>query len=78
LLDPDHRSFTPALGYSGPPTALGATEPPWQIPNDEDYDHGDYLPSSSPADPFPNPAAKWNKPADFMRRAFLREPQQWP
>ena len=78
ILDPDHTAFTPALGYCGPPAAMGATKPPWQIPDGCDYDHGDYLPPSDPQGKFPDPGARWNRTADFMRRAFLSQAQSWP
>ena len=46
LLHDDHTPFRPALGYNGP--ALPASAQilaPWQIPDSEDYGHGNYMPS---------------------------------
>lgn len=77
ILGFDHRLFTPALGYAGPPNAIGATVPPWQIPDADGYNHGDYLPPSAPGAP-PNPNARWTKPASFMRRTFMGSAQTWP
>lgn len=81
LLQPSAYPFSSALGYAGPAGALGPELAPWQIPVSGaagDYDHGSYLPSYDPADPFPDPPAKWNRPAAFVRRAVLRQPQIWP
>ena len=70
-LHDDHSPFTAALGSSGPampaPAQLLA---PWQIDDQEDYGHGDYLPSDGDE--------KWKKVADFMRLTFLRLPPTWP
>jgi len=77
ILHFDHRLFTPALGYAGPPNALGATVPPWQIPDTDGYDHGNYLPPTEPGAP-PDPNAKWIKPVGFMRRSFMGGTQTWP
>lgn len=75
LLDTDHTPFQIALGSEGPPTPAPAqVRPPWQISDTEqaegDYDHGDYLPPKTPG--------KWPRVADFMKRAFLGQPQIWP
>jgi hypothetical protein len=77
LLHFDHKPFESALGYSGPPASIGATVPPWQIPNDSNYSHGDYLPPSDPAAAFPA-GGKWVQAAGFMSRAFTATPQTWP
>jgi pimeloyl-ACP methyl ester carboxylesterase len=67
------------LGYNGPPRPVGATVPPWQIPDAADYGHGDYLPPSTPAiDPERQQKAKWMQPAGFMRRTLRGERQTWP
>jgi hypothetical protein len=59
ILHDDHIRSESALGYDGPPQEVGATVRPWrQIPDEADYDHHDYLPSSNPAtneDPEGNP-----------------------
>jgi pimeloyl-ACP methyl ester carboxylesterase len=78
LLNFDHKPFDSALGYSGPPSPIGATVPPWQIADGDNYDHGDYLPPSDPAVAFPNAKAKWVRTAGFMSRAFAGMPQTWP
>jgi esterase/lipase superfamily enzyme len=82
LLHFDHKPLEVALGYSGPAQAVGATVPPWQIPNDAGFDHtgyshGDYLPPSDAAAALP-PDAKWRSSVAFMKRAFNGEPQTWP
>jgi hypothetical protein len=71
LLHDDHTPFRPALGYNGP--ALPASAQilaPWQIPDSEDYGHGNYIPSDGDD--------RWKKVADFMRMTFLRLPSPWP
>jgi hypothetical protein len=79
LLHDDHTPFQAALGYGGPPTqSPQPVRPPWQIPDQCDYGHHDYLPPSQ-AIPLPPPAAaRWPRAADFMKRAFLEQPQIWP
>ena len=47
LLNLHQSPFRTALGRKGPPEPIGATAPPWQIPDADDYDHGDYLPPSA-------------------------------
>jgi len=76
LLHADHQPFTPALGYDGPSRAVGATIPPWQIPDDENYNHSDYFPSGDTNGP--DPTGRWVRPVAFMRRAFLNTQQTWP
>lgn len=72
----DNDVFRAALGYDGPLAAIGATQPPWQINDDADYGHGDYLPPSDPT--APAPGGKWNSPAEFMRRTYRGQPPTWP
>lgn len=68
-----------ALGYEGPPQAIGTTVPPWQIPDNAGYDHADYLPPSNvDLTAKQKQSRKWEKPAAFMRRAFRGERQIWP
>jgi hypothetical protein len=67
------------LGYDGPPAPVGATVPPWQIPEQPKYGHGDYLPPSDQAisgRDRTNPL--WLEPAGFMRRTLRGERQTWP
>jgi hypothetical protein len=78
FLHPDHVPLAAALGLAGPPHAIGATAPPWQISDGDDYDHGDYLPPSNPATPYPDAGGKWARPVGFMQRAFNGERQTWP
>lgn len=79
LFSRDRTSPQIALGYEGPPGAIGATVPPWQIPDGADYDHGDYLPPSDvQLSAKQKQDRKWEKPAAFMRRAFRGERQDWP
>lgn len=80
LLRDGRISAERALGYDGPPAVPPPpVAPPWQIPDQSDYGHGNYLPPSDrlqsnvEAD-----ADKWSKPADFMARAFRGLPQTWP
>lgn len=78
LLHDDHRAFQQALGYAGPPSPPPSGVSPWQIPDGDDYGHGDYLPPSGPTAPATGPKAKWSKSADFIARAFRGGPQNWP
>jgi pimeloyl-ACP methyl ester carboxylesterase len=78
LLHADHKPFEAALGYVGPPAAIGATVPPWLIPGNLGYNHGDYLPPSDPKAAFPVFGAKWIASAEFMKRSFSGLPQTWP
>jgi hypothetical protein len=78
LLHDDHTPFQPALGYNGPRPA-GPAVAPWQIPDQDGYDHGDYLPPSSAAGTdTPLHRAKWQRAAGFVVRAFRGERQTWP
>jgi len=78
LLHFDHKPFRSAMGYRGPEQAVGNTVPPWQISDRDNYDHGDYLPSSDRTQAFPVPAGKWKNTAGYMKRTFLGSPQFWP
>jgi len=78
ILDLDHKPFERALGRRGPEQPYGPAIVPSQIPDSADYGHGDYLPSSDPAAPFPDANAKWSASTAFMGRAFRRQPQSWP
>jgi hypothetical protein len=71
LLHDDHTPFQAALGYDGP--ALPAPPDvlwPWQIPDLPPYTHGDYLPSDG--------TTLWQRPANFLKAAFLGRPRPWP
>jgi hypothetical protein len=71
LLHDDHTPFQLALGLNGPPTpAPPEVRPPWQIRDQDDYGHSDYLP--------PNDPTRWPRAADFMKRAFFGQSQTWP
>ncbi len=80
LLEGDHTPFQAALGRFGPRAPVpGNVAAPWQIPDAEGYDHGNYLPPTAPPRPgAPPPGPPWQRPADFIRRAFLGRPQTWP
>ena len=78
VLDLSANPWSDALGYAGPPKAIGKTTRPWQIGDDEEYTHGDYLPPSTVLAGFPNLDGKWNKTAQFIRRSFYAQPQPWP
>lgn len=78
LLHADHTPFQTALGYNGP-QPVGSVLAPWQIPDKAGYDHGDYLPPSTPTvTQAQKRGAKWPQAADFMARAFRGERQSWP
>jgi hypothetical protein len=78
LLHADHNPFQPALGLDGPPTP---TSPPivapWQIADDEDFGHLNYLPPT-PTSLLPLNRTQWREAADFMKRDFFRQTQTWP
>lgn len=78
LLDPTGNPLSSALGFRGPPRAIGNMVEPWQIGWNFDYDHGDYLPPSEPDKTLPDTEPTWLKPADFITRAFNLERQTWP
>ncbi|MND29609.1 hypothetical protein D3C80_201210 [compost metagenome] len=78
VLDPTSNPLSAALGFSGPPRAIGNTVKPWQIDNRLDYEHGEYLPPSGAEPPFPDQKGTWMEPANFVRRAFNLERQTWP
>jgi hypothetical protein len=79
LLHDDHSLFQAALGYGGPPAP--PPQPvryPWQIPDQDGYGHGDYLPPGVPVALPPPQNARWPRAADFVKRTFLSQPQTWP
>ncbi|MGO9060079.1 MAG: hypothetical protein ACLQU2_22265 [Candidatus Binataceae bacterium] len=80
LFNDDHTPFQLALGYDGPPTpSHPPISPPWQIPDSENYGHGDYFPPGDAAQVNPQLAgAKWLLPARFMAQAYRGQPQMWP
>jgi pimeloyl-ACP methyl ester carboxylesterase len=80
LIDRTAWPLSAALGYAGPPKALGKTRPPWIIGDKEDYDHGDYLPSGDKDQAFPGDEdqATWKNPADYVRRVLAGRSQIWP
>ena len=80
VLHEDHALFEPALGREGPPPpAPPPVVPPWQIPDSEGFDHGDYLPPSDHVqDPATASRQRWWRAAGFMGRAFHAQPQTWP
>jgi hypothetical protein len=79
LLHDDHTPFRAALGDDGPsaPTPDEVTTP-WQIPDQQCYGHGDYLPSANATPPTSGEPPKWTRVSDFVRNAFLNLPQTWP
>jgi hypothetical protein len=80
LLHDDHTPFQAALGSAGPrlPTPQPPLCYPWQIPDARDYGHGDYLPPHPSSGLSPPPGARWPLVADFMKRTFLGQQQNWP
>ena len=78
LLHDDHTPFQPALGYAGPPApAPLPVAPPWQIPPEQAYGHGDYFPPGDPPGE-PETEAKWWRSAGFLARALQARRQDWP
>ena len=79
LLHDDHTPFEKALGSEGPPLpAPVQVRAPWQISDRDNYGHSSYLPPSTPITLPAPPASKWLRAADFMKHAFLGQPQTWP
>jgi hypothetical protein len=78
VLHADHQLFETALGYAGPPApAASPVLSPWQIPDSDGYDHGDYLPPSSGPLPDPNPEPKWQRTVDFAWRTWRGQRPTW-
>jgi len=77
-IDPTANPLSSALGYAGPPSPVGGTVPPWQIPTALGYDHGDYFPHSDAASPYPVQNDPTDLPIAFMRRCFRKEAHSWP
>lgn len=78
LLHGDHKFFTPALGYGGPPTAVGSTVPPWQIHDKYNYNHSDYMPPSDSNAPFSVLKGPWVPTKDYIKNTFLGLTKAWP
>ncbi|MFI5020253.1 MAG: alpha/beta hydrolase [Alphaproteobacteria bacterium] len=79
VLHDDHTPFQAALGADGPPPpVMPPIRAPWQIDDRLDYGHHNYLPPPEANAVPPPPGAKWPQAADFMKRAFLGQPQSWP
>jgi hypothetical protein len=77
ILDPDHPPFEPALGRGGPTAPWGSSVRPYEIPDADGYDHGDYFPPGAGAPPG-SPPAKWTEAARFMAAAFRGGSPPWP
>jgi esterase/lipase superfamily enzyme len=77
LLDDDHTPFTPALGYWGPKAPVPAGVRKTKIPPGLAYDHGNYMPPGAIA-AGDQPDDRWRNVAQFIRNAFLGQPQAWP
>lgn len=77
-IDPTANPLSSALGYAGPPSPVGNTVPPWQIPEALGYDHGDYFPHSDAKKPYPEGTDQTGLPIAFMRRCFRKEAHDWP
>jgi hypothetical protein len=72
----DDNPLHSALGLHGPnpfdpPPKVDAR----QIPDDQDYGHGDYLPPSDLS--VSPPDARWRRAVDYMRRAVNGAPDSW-
>jgi hypothetical protein len=78
VLDDDHTPFTPALGYWGPKAPVPARVRKSKIPGGLSYDHGNYMPPGAIPTPPPPPDDRWRNVAQFIRSAFLDQPQAWP
>jgi hypothetical protein len=71
LLHDDHTFFEKALGNDGPSaSSVPLVQGPYQIPDGYAFDHGSYLP--------PDDGRRWPLIADYLRRAFLEQPQVPP
>lgn len=71
LFHDDHTPFQRALGDDGPSRrSVALLRGPHQIPDRYGFRHGSYLPSADPR--------RWVMVADYVRRAFLGEPQIAP
>jgi hypothetical protein len=77
ILDPDHPPFEPALGRGGPAQPWASSVRPYEIPDGDDYDHGDYFPPGTLAPPG-SPPPKWALAARFMAAAFRGVSPPWP
>ena len=84
LFTSDHGAFQQALGRRGPnPSALPPTDP-HQIPDAQDYDHGNYLASSVAAPPVPaapptlDSTNKWLRVSAFVSQAYSTSIAPWP
>jgi len=77
LLGDNDSPWEAALGRAGPkpPYAPPVFEEP--IPQALGYDHGDYLPPSSPVTPPPK-STKWPRAVDYMRRVVTGQASCWP
>jgi hypothetical protein len=70
LLSVHDHSQQAALGYDGPLPPAAMVQSPWQIADDWDFGHLDYLP--------PTDNTKWQWAADFVRRNLYGQPLIWP
>jgi hypothetical protein len=77
ILDPDHALFEPALGRGGPAAPYEASVHPWEIPDSEGYNHGNYFPPSAAVVPQDDPG-KWRAAVTFMASAFRAQTPSWP
>jgi hypothetical protein len=78
ILDPDHPPFEPALGRGGPAAPWGPAVLPYEIPDADGYDHGDYFPPGTIAAAPPPLPSKWVQAARFMAAAFRGATPPWP
>jgi hypothetical protein len=77
ILHPDHWLGTPALGFWGPKKPVPGAVAHARIPQDQCYDHGNYMPPGVVIVP-PDPDSRWRNVATFIGRAFRGQPQNWP
>jgi hypothetical protein len=80
ILGDDDSPFVGALGRAGPRAPVAPAVYPYQIRDDDKYDHGNYLPPATAALPDNGDEEKnmWRKPTRFMINAFRGLRQDWP
>jgi esterase/lipase superfamily enzyme len=66
-----------ALGRAGPPNPILPPLYGDPIPDEDDFDHGDYFPPSTMPTPPPPLDAKWRRAAQYIRRALTGQANYW-
>lgn len=76
VFDPDHKPFEAAIGRDGPRTPWASWVRPCEIPENEDYNHSDYLPPAVVGEDDAN--GRWQKSARFMANVLRGQSPTWP